>query len=169
MNEKKADIKNKETMKSAERPDMPQLNLPPQRLRVQRRGDEWYVWDNVREGWFVLTPEEWVRRHIVGFLVDFYDVPLKRIVQEYPVNVNSQPQRADVVVLDAAGRPYILVECKEYNESVAGVAWAQAVRYNAVLKARYVILTNGRKTLCRELTPEGYRVVQRLDTEGLYR
>ena len=46
-----------------------------------------------------ITPEERVRRHVAGWLRDLRIEP-QRIVEEYPVRLNGQPQRADVVVVD---------------------------------------------------------------------
>ena len=48
---------------------LPKLNFPAIRLRARRRGDAVEVWDSLRETYLVLTPEEWVRRHLIGFLI----------------------------------------------------------------------------------------------------
>ena len=96
----------------------------------------------------MLTPEEWVRRHLLVFLVERCGACAKRIVQEYPVRLNGQPQRADVVVVDAAGQPLLLAECKAPDVKLDGRTLAQAVRYNSVLGARYILLTNGLTHYC---------------------
>ena len=112
-------------------PALPKLNFPAIRLRARRREGQVEVWDALRGIYLVLTPEEWVRRHLIAYLVSHCGVLPKRVVQEYAVPVNGQPQRADVVVVDER-------------------TLSQAVRYNSVLGARFVILTNGLRHYCCE-------------------
>lgn len=112
---------------------LPKLDFPAVRLRARRRGQQVEVWDELRAVWLVLTPEEWVRRHLIGFLVAHCGVLPKRIAQEYAVPLNGQPQRADVVVVDDDARPLLLAECKAPDVAVGERTLAQAVRYNSVL------------------------------------
>ena len=77
-------------------------------------------------------------------------------MEEYAVNVNAAPQRADVVVMDGEARPVALVECKAPDVRITSEVFEQATRYNAVLGARYVILTNGITHFCFERTADGY-------------
>ncbi len=121
----------------------PKLNLPACRLRVTERAGATRVWDAQRGLWLVLTPEEWVRRHVVAFLSERAGVAAANICQEYPVDLNGAPQRADIVVTGIDGRPLMLVECKAPGVAVCAATLDQAFRYNAVLGARWVMLTNG--------------------------
>ena len=91
---------------------MPHLNFPPVRLRARRRGDAVEIWDGLRGIYLVLTPEEWVRQHLIAYLVSACGVLAKRIVEEHAVALNGQPQRADVVVVGDHGEPLLLAECK---------------------------------------------------------
>ena len=93
-------------------PDYPRLNFPAVKLRISQRGEQMTVWDPLRGIYLVLTPEEWVRRHLIGFLISHCGAQPMRIVQEYAVAMNGSPQRADVVVVDDRARPLMLVECK---------------------------------------------------------
>ena len=43
----------------------PKLNFPPINLRAKRENNRTLVFDSVRSIYVVLTPEEWVRRHLV--------------------------------------------------------------------------------------------------------
>ena len=91
---------------------LPKLNFPAIRLRARRREGQVEVWDDLRGIYLVLTPEEWVRRHLIAYLVSHCGVLPKRVVQEYAVPVNGQPQRADVVggaVRDPDQRPAALL------------------------------------------------------------
>lgn len=136
--------------------DLPKLNFPAVSLRVRQRDGEVEVWDDLRGIYLVLTPEEWVRRHLIAYLTQHCGVAPKRIVQEYAVSLNGQPQRADVVVVDDTARPLVLAECKAPGIAVGERTLSQAVRYNSVLGARFVILTNGRKHYCCEYRDGGY-------------
>ncbi|MCD8174040.1 MAG: type I restriction enzyme HsdR N-terminal domain-containing protein [Alistipes sp.] len=134
----------------------PKLNLPPCRLRIDRDAcGEVRVWDDVRAVWLVLTPEEWVRRHECGYLTGRAGVPAVCIVQEYPVQVSGMPQRADIVVHDRKGRPLLLVECKSVDIRPDNTVYAQAVRYNAVVGANYIMITNGLSHFVFSRSPDG--------------
>lgn len=137
-------------------PAYPRLNFPPLRLRARRHGDTVEVWDDLRGIYLVLTPEEWVRRHLIAYLVGTCGVQPKRIAQEYAVPLNGQPQRADVVVAGDDGSPLLLAECKAPDVAITDRTLAQAVRYNSVLGARWIVLTNGLKHYCWEYTKGRY-------------
>ena len=113
-------------------PDYPRLNFPAVKLRISQRGEQMTVWDPLRGIYLVLTPEEWVRRHLIGFLISHCGAQPMRIVQEYAVAMNGSPQRADVVVVD-----------------------------NSVLGARYVVLTNGLTHYCYECADGRYTRMDR--------
>ena len=131
-------------------PDYPRLNFPAVKLRISQRGEQMTVWDPLRGIYLVLTPKEWVRRHLIGFLISHCGAQPMRIVQEYAVAMNGSPQRADVVVVDDRACPLMLVECKAAGIGIDRQVLAQAVRYNSVLGARYVVLTNGLVHYCYE-------------------
>ena len=121
----------------------PELNLPAMRLRAINRGGCDYVWDSLRGTWLVLTPEEWVRRHVINWLTAIEAIPTTSILQEYPIHLNGTSQRADIVVVDRRGEPVMTVECKAPDIPVDSVVLDQALRYNSVVGARYIMITNG--------------------------
>lgn len=138
----------------------PKLNFPPINLRAKRENDRTLVFDNVRSMYVVLTPEEWVRRHLVEYLITRCGAQLRSIVEEYPVNINSTPQRADVVVMTSSAKPLLLAECKApeinfNNKQCLEEVFAQATRYNAIVGAKYIVLTNGLKHFCLEQQSDG--------------
>lgn len=118
---------------------------------------EKYIWDSLRQKWLLLTPEEWVRQHVIGWLVGVRGIPRLRISQEYPVNINGQRQRADIVVIDESAKPHLLVECKAPEVAIDNEVVMQAMRYNAIVGARFVLLTNGIKLYCYEHCDGKYR------------
>ena len=119
--------------------ELPKLNFPAIRLRARRRGEQVEVWDDLRGIYLVLTPEEWVRRHLIAYLVSHCGVLPKRIVQEYAVVVGGD-----------GAEPLVLAECKAPEIRIDERTLSQAVRYNSVLGAQFVILTNGRRHYCCE-------------------
>ena len=136
-------------------PKLPKLNLPPIRLRGKREGGHDYIWDSLRGMFLVLTPEEWVRQHIIGYLINHLGYAPQSISLEHPVELNGMAQRADIVVFNKEAKPEILVECKAPEIPLTDSVLAQAVRYNSVLGARYILLSNGIETKRYILTKEG--------------
>ncbi len=138
------------------RPELPRLHFPSIRLRARERDGQVEVWDALRGAYLVLTPEEWVRQHLIAYLISHCEALPLRIVQEYPVPLNGQAQRADAVVVDDTARPLLLAECKAPDVPVDRSVFRQAVRYNSVLSARYVVLTNGLTHYCCEFCDGKY-------------
>ncbi len=137
--------------------DRIKLNLPAARLRVKETNGERYVWDGVRRKFLLLTPEERVRQRFILFLISHCNVHPATIVQEYAVALNGTAQRADIVVMGTDTRPLALVECKAPEVEIDSGVLAQAVRYNSVVGARFLMLTNGLKHYCYELAGDEYR------------
>ncbi len=136
----------------------PKLNFPPIKLRAQRLADKQTlsVWSAIRGCYLVLTPEEWVRRHLVEYLIAEHGVLPTQMVEEYPVLLNGQPQRADLVVV-SQGKPLILAECKAPTVKLTQETLAQAARYNSVVGAKFIIITNGLTHLCFEFVGAEYK------------
>ena len=124
-------------------PESVKLKFPAISARMKVDEGQKYIWDALRQKWLVLTPEEWVRQHVISWLIERKGVPALRILQEFPVNINGQHQRADIVVMDESAKPNILVECKAAGVVIDHEVVMQAIRYNAVVGARYILLTNG--------------------------
>lgn len=110
-----------------------------------RRDAADYVWDGMRGCWLLLTPEEWVRRHVMQWLERERGIPAVNLLQEYSVPLGGACQRADIVITASGGAPLMLVECKAADVPIEASVLEQAVRYNGVVGARYIMLTNGIK------------------------
>ena len=141
----------------------PRLNLPSCKFKVRRsKSDCIHVWDIVRNMWLVLTPEEWVRQHIIDWLINEVKVPRTSIVCEYAVNVNGLSQRADIVAfVDAI--PTIIVECKAPDIPINKSVFAQISRYNSVVDARFIILSNGLETLYFDSKDGDYKQINSIE------
>ena len=149
----------------------PKLNFPSINLRAMEENGHTLVFNRIRSSYIVLTPEEWVRRHLVEFLISHCKAPLRSIVEEYPVSINGMAQRADVVVVGNDAQPLLLAECKSpdidfKNRNTLREVFLQATRYNSQLKARYMVLTNGLQHFCYECTDNGYVALKCFPTLG---
>ncbi len=86
-----------EHLELSARPELPRLHFPSIRLRARERDGQVEVWDALRGTYLVLTPEEWVRQHLIAYLISHCEALPLRIVQEYPVPLNgrrpSRPMR----------------------------------------------------------------------------
>ena len=136
---------------------LPKLNFPPIHLKARLgTNGRTEVFDVVRGRWLVLTPEEWVRRHVVEYLRTECGYQPQQIVEEYPVTLNGMAQRADIVVVGCDARPYMVIECKEPGVKISTETLSQVVRYNSVLGGQYVVITNGIGTFCYEWDGSNY-------------
>lgn len=141
-----------------------QINFPAIEMATTQQNGQTFVWDALRGRNLLLTPEEVVRRHVIAFLISHCGVLPHSIAQEYQVKINGTAQRADIVVIGNDLKPTILVECKAPEVNIDKSVFAQAVRYNAVLRAQYIILTNGHKHLCAEFKDGQYTFLKSFPT-----
>lgn len=121
------------------------------------------IFDVVRKKWLVLTPEEWVRQHLLNYLVTVKQIPASRIAVEKELQLNGLRRRYDAVVFDRNRQPYLIVECKAPYVALDQSVIEQALRYNLSVKAELLLITNGISDLvfnsrqqCVEL-PNGVR------------
>ena len=127
---------------------MEKLNLPAAELEIFNDGEAVLVYDIIRKKNVVLTPEEWVRQHFVHFAVDHLGYPKSLVKIESGHTKNTMMRRTDIVLYNNQGSPAVLIECKNSKEPLNQKAVNQAIRYNSVLKAPFVIITNGVKNYC---------------------
>lgn len=119
------------------------LSFPAYPFQLRRQGQKNYIFDRIRKKYVVLTPEEWVRQHVVFWLIDDYGVPEGWIALERGIIINGLRRRTDVLVMNREAVPMILVECKAPQIPVNQVVAEQALRYNMETGVRYLWLTNG--------------------------
>lgn len=102
-----------------------------------------FIFDVIRKKWLILTPEEWVRQHVVNYLVRVKNYPASSIAIEKELNLNGLKRRYDIVVYSKQLSPYLIVECKAPYIALDRLVVEQALRYNLVIKAELVMITNG--------------------------
>ena len=69
--------------------------------------------------------------------------PKSLINVEKVLNVNGLRKRYDVVVFNPDGSIFILVECKAPEIKTSQATFDQIARYNLVLNAKYLMVSNG--------------------------
>lgn len=121
----------------------PVLNLPASPQRIEMRGGMLCIYDNCRLSWVKLTPEEWVRQHFTAYLSDVLGYPRGIIGNEVSLRLNNTARRADTIIYDCHGEPYIIVEYKAPNIEITQEVFNQILRYNLVLRAPYLAVSNG--------------------------
>ena len=122
---------------------MQNLNFPTFQFRIRSIINRQEIYDPVRHKYVVLTPEEWVRQHLILYLSLVKNFPLSVMGVEKQLILNKRPKRFDLVVFSRNGNPYLLVECKAPGVEITEKAFDQAARYNMLLKAEYFLITNG--------------------------
>jgi hypothetical protein len=119
------------------------LNFPTFTFRFKNSENKVAIFDEIRKKFIILTPEEWVRQHVVQFLLQDKSYPKSYINVEKLIKINNLNKRYDVVVYQPNGEFFLLIECKAPEVKIAQQTFDQIARYNLVLKAKYLMVTNG--------------------------
>ncbi len=128
--------------------EMDMLNLPSAPLRYERQGAQLKVLDPLRRRFVALTPEEWVRQHFVHYLIAFRGYPAGLMANEITLSLNGTSRRCDSVIYDRLGKPWMIVEYKAASVPVTRTVFEQILRYNIVMRAPYLTVTNGLHIYC---------------------
>jgi hypothetical protein len=122
---------------------MKKLNFPVYSFRFKNSENKVAIFDEIRKKFILLTPEEWVRQHTVQFLLQDKKFPKSYINVEKLIKINDLSKRYDVVVFQPNGDIFLLIECKAPEVPISQNTFDQIARYNLVLKAKYLMVTNG--------------------------
>lgn len=128
----------------------PPLIFPAFQALLDTSGTTPRIYDAVRRQYVALTPEEWVRQHCLHWLVTHRHYPVGRCSVERMMTGTGQ--RYDMVFMDGAMQPWLLVECKSYHKPVNLDTLRQSAWYNLTLQAPYILLTNGKVAYCAAVT-----------------
>ena len=122
---------------------MQQLHFPPYNFTLKNRENKPYIFDRIRKKYISLTPEEWVRQHVIMFLLETHKYPKSLINVEKEFLVNGTKKRYDLVVFYPNGDIFLLVECKAPKVAITQNTFDQIARYNLKMNATYLMVTNG--------------------------
>ncbi|HMP99203.1 MAG TPA: type I restriction enzyme HsdR N-terminal domain-containing protein [Cyclobacteriaceae bacterium] len=141
---------------------MQKLNLPAFEVKLIEKESKYFIFDLIRKKYVSLSPEEWVRQHLINYLVTHLQYPkgLFRIEKQHAYN--EMARRSDILILDQQGKPWMLAECKAPEVKLANSSLQQLAIYNKTLLATYLVLCNGLELYCWKAGDE-HKPAQLLD------
>lgn len=109
----------------------------------------------MRKKFVTLSPEEWVRQHIILFLHLHRGYPLTLTAVERRLSVHGSTRRFDIVVFHPSSlkSPVLLVECKAPSVAISPFTFAQSGLYNLTLHVPFLLLSNGLTHHCFQTQP----------------
>lgn len=122
---------------------MSDWKLPRYSLTIKEDGETHLVYDPIRKDWFVCQPEEEVRQHLIRYLIEEKGISKNLLAVEKEIIYRETKRRFDLVVYNRDGKPEILCECKAPSVPITQDTVNQIARYNTILKAPHLLLTNG--------------------------
>jgi hypothetical protein len=132
---------------SAQR-EFPRLNLPQASLRLKEEEGKLKVFDPLRKKFVALTPEEYVRQNFTAWLIGSLRYPAALMSNEVALNLNGLYRRCDTLIFNRRGKPFMIVEYKAPEVEITQKVFDQIVRYNMVLQADYIVVSNGLRHFC---------------------
>lgn len=140
------------------------LNFPTYNFRIKEETGTYFIFDETRKKYLVLTPEEWVRQHVVQFIIREKGYPKSLIKLEGGLKLNSLQKRTDVVVYNTAGEKILLIECKAPSVKITQNVFDQIARYNIVHKVPLLFVSNGLEHFCCEIDfrAKNYKFIEHL-------
>ncbi len=122
---------------------MQALEFPAYDFRLKNSENKPYIFDPIRKKFVHLTPEEWVRQHVLQFLIQTKGYPKSLINVEKEIVIYDTKKRYDIVIFNSDGSIFLVVECKRPNVKITQTAFDQIARYNLQLKGELLMVTNG--------------------------
>jgi len=119
------------------------LNFPKYQFRIKNSENKRWIFDIIRKKFVVLQPEEWVRQHVIHFLIKEKKYPQSLINVEKKITINGLTKRYDVLIFHPDGTTNIIVECKSPFVAINQKTFDQIAQYNLVLNSDYLMVTNG--------------------------
>lgn len=117
-------------------------------MRIIQDGDLKKVYDTLRDKFVALTPEEFVRQQFTAWLRSEFHYPASTMANEIGIKLNGTQRRCDTVVFGKDGKPLLIIEFKAPSVTVTQDTFDQIVRYNMILRAKYLIVSNGINHYC---------------------
>ena len=127
------------------------LNLPEFETKISLNKGKYVIWDVLRRKNVALTPEEWVRQHFIHYLIHDKGYPQSLMANEVQVSLNSTKKRCDTVLYRRDLTARMIIEYKAPDVEITQNVFDQITRYNMVLRADYLIVSNGLQHYCCKL------------------
>ncbi len=119
------------------------LNLPKTELQIKQKGEKLYVNCLIRKKAIILTPEEWVRQHLIAFFIKELSYPQGLMSVEKKIKYGDLDKRWDLAVFNTNQDCFLLMECKAPNVKITKTVFEQSLLYYKKLQADYLVMSNG--------------------------
>jgi predicted type IV restriction endonuclease len=128
------------------------LHLPPILTRTRKVASQrTQIFDAFRNKFVALTPEEWVRQHMLNYLNEHLHYPKNLLGVEVSLKLNNLSKRADIVVYTTELTPWMIIECKAAEVEISQAVFDQAARYNITMRVPFLVVTNGIRLLAARI------------------
>ncbi len=132
-------------------------------FEIITKKDKKYIYDIIRKKYILLTDEEKVRQLTIRFLIDELEIPKSQISTEKEFKIESGlKKRFDIIVFNRNGKVAILVECKSSKIKINTKVIDQILIYNKKLNAKYLMVTNGIKTIALHCAPKNIKQINNM-------
>lgn len=136
--------------------ELPKLNFDVNfDFKIRRDKDKFFIYDILRKSWLLLTPEEWVRQHWVAYFTQKQGYAPSALISEKKVELNGTTKRIDLLITEKT-EPKILIECKAPHIKLTEKTFEQIARYNTIINAEKIILSNGIQHIYAEFSEGKY-------------
>lgn len=136
------------------------VNFTNVNLKIKTENNINFVYDAQRKKWVILTPEEWVRQHLICFFIVHCKYPKKYIAVEKQVKVNTQKKRFDILIYNSLLQPWMIIECKQPQQPLNDNVLQQILSYQSAIKAAFFVITNGKNTHLYTVNSQGAVISQ---------
>ena len=143
------------------------LKLPAFNYTIKRKADKTYILDLVRRKYLLLTSEEWVRQHMLNYLINCLFYPRGLCCLEKHIQCTGGYYRPDIIFCDPFGVAKMIIECKAVNLNCSYTTLGQIMKYSRQLPVKVLVVTNGITHFCWKLDPTTHQF-QAMETIPTY-
>lgn len=131
-------------------------------MNIQTKDGKQYVLCAWRRKYVRLTPEEYVRQHILHALENNFAYPHGLIAVEVPIEVVGLKKRCDAIVYNQHIQPIMLIEFKAETVPLTQQVFDQAAIYNRQLNVPFLMISNGKDTIVAKVLPTEYNFLDHI-------
>lgn len=116
--------------------------------RIKQIQEKSYILDCIRKKYLLLTPEEWVRQHILHYLIEELCYPKGLFRSEKKLTGIIPYYRPDILFCDKWNKTKMMIECKAPSVKLIDTALHQIIQYHRQCNVNILLLTNGIMHFC---------------------
>ena len=131
------------------------LSLPAFKPLIKEGAKGPLIFDPVRKKWVNLSNEEWVRQHIIHYLIEDLKISKNHIAVERLIEFNGRKKRFDICVFNAEAKPLLLIECKAFDVALTQETIEQILTYHQSIPVSNLWISNGLKHFTFQLNQTG--------------